>query len=475
MNPTLRSEEKNVSEPLGKSGSSEIFFAGKKILLVANTAWNLWNFRRSLIEHLIVQGTEVVCVAPEDGFQWHLGALDVGRGTEDVGQRTLDRGLGTRSEGRGTRDGEQPTPDPVPNVPCPPSPVLCPQSSVPSPSSPVQRPSSICFLPLRHLSRKSILSLSNILLFLELVRLLRREKPDVALFFTIKPNVLGAFSARWCGVPVVSVIEGRGISATSQHWLRAMSVLLYRLALRSVQRVVFINPDDRADFLRYRIVQPEQAVLMSGPGVDAQHFAPRPKSGRDFTFLFPARLLAEKGIREFAHAATLLKKRGLNARFQILGNTDSGNPTSISKDELEIWVAEGCVEYLGFTDDVRPHIAEADVVVLPSYYREGVPRCLLEAMSMEKPVLTTHSVGCRETVDEGQNGFLIAPRDVKVLADAMQMLANLPPEKLRQMGLHSRQKAVAQFSDEVVLPQFLAVIRAALGSAPKLRSGRDSA
>lgn len=379
MNPTLRSEEKKVSEPLGKSGSSEIFFAGKKILLVANTAWNLWNFRRSLIRHLLTQGTEVVCVAPEDGFQWHLETLDVGRWT---------------------LDSERPIPSNIP------------------------RPTSPRFLPLRHLSRKSILSLSNILLFLELVRLLRREKPDMALFFTIKPNVLGAFAARWCGIPVVSVIEGRGISATSRQWLRALSVLLYRLALRSVQRVIFINPDDRADFLRYRVVRPEQTALVNGPGVDVQHFAPRPRLGHDpiFTFLFPARLLAEKGVREFAEAAALLKKRGLNARFQILGNTDSGNPTSISKQELEIWVAEGRIEYLGFTDDVRPHMAEADVVVLPSYYREGVPRCLLEAMSMEKPVLTTHSVGCRETVDEGLNGFLVAPRNVEALADAMQKI-----------------------------------------------------
>ena len=408
MNHTLHSEGKKVSEPLGKSGSSEIFF-GKKILLAANTAWNLWNFRRSLIEHLLAQGAEVVCVAPEDGFQWHLEAAD--------GQTSNFK---------------------------------------------LQTSNSLRFVALRHLSRKSILSLSNVLLFWEIVRLLRREKPDLALFYTIKPNILGVLAAKLTGTRAVSTIEGRGISATSQRWLRAVSVLLYRVAFRFVHRAIFINPDDRADFLRYRIVRPEQAVLVNGPGVDVRHFAPRPRLGREFTFLFPARLLIEKGVREFADAAALLKKQGLNARFQILGNTDSGNPTSISKDELEIWVAEGRVEYLGFTDDVRPYIAEADVVVLPSYYREGVPRCLLEAMSMEKPVLTTDSVGCRETVDEGLNGLLVPPRNVEALAAAMQTLAALSCEKLRAMGLHSRQKAVTEFSDEVVLPQFLAVIRAAL-------------
>lgn len=407
----------------GQTSNSGSPLSGKKILLVANTAWNLWNFRRALIDQLIASGAQVVCAAPEDGFEWHLQQLAV------------DHRLMAQD----------------------------------------QQPTQRYFTPLRHLSRKSIWGLSNVLLIGEILSLLRREKPDVALFFTIKPNVLGALAARWSNTPAISVIEGRGISATSRQWLRAVAVLLYRLALRSVQRAIFINPDDKADFLRYRIVQPEQAVLVSGPGVDVQHFAPRPKLGRDFTFLFPARLLAEKGVREFASAAALLKKRGLQARFQILGNTDSGNPTSISKQELELWVAESRVEYLGFTDDVRPYIAEADVVVLPSYYREGVPRCLLEAMCMEKPILTTHSVGCRETVDEGENGLLVPPRDVEALADAMQKLVGFPRGKLREMGLHSRQKAVTQFSDEVVLPHFLAAIRAALTGTPELCSGKDSA
>ncbi|HND88395.1 MAG TPA: glycosyltransferase [Saprospiraceae bacterium] len=204
-------------------------------------------------------------------------------------------------------------------------------------------------------------------------------------------------------------------------------------------------------------------MLTTGPGVDIGHFSPRAQSpGHTFTFLFPARLLAEKGVREYAQAAALLKRSGLRARFQVLGNTDSGNPTSISKTELENWVAAGSIEYLGFTDDVRAHLAEADVVVLPSYYREGVPRCLLEAMSMQKPILTTDSVGCRETVDVGKNGLLIVPRDAQALADAMRQLALLPRSALHDMGLHSRQKVLSTFSDEVVLPQLLALMQEVL-------------
>lgn len=394
--------EKGSPESFGLTNGSGLPFSEKKILLIANTAWNLWNFRRALIERFSMRDTIVVCAAPEDGFQWHLDGLPDTR-----------------------------------------------------------------FIALRHLSRKSILHPNNLWLIAELTRLMRREKPDLVLLFTIKPNVLGAWAARLTGIPAISVIEGQGISATSQQWLRAVSVLLYRLALHSARRVVFANSDDQADFLRHHIVRIEQAVLLNGLGVDTQHFAPRPRLSprTDFTFLFPARLLAEKGVREFAAAAALLKKRGLRVRLQILGNTDSGNPTSISKQELELWVAEGHIEYLGFTDDVRPHMAEADAVVLPSYYREGVPRCLLEAMSMEKPVLTTDNVGCRETVEEGLNGFLVAPRNVEALAEAMQKMAELPPEKLREMGLHSRQKALTQFSDEVVLPQLLGVIEATLRMA----------
>lgn len=397
MTLSSASEQQN-SEPPVTTGSSEFFFTGRTILLVANTAWNLWNFRRALIERLLAQGNRVICAAPPDGFQWHLNDLH-------------------------------------PNL---------------------------RYLPLYHLSRRHVISLQNLSLLWELLRLLRREKPDLSLFFTIKPNVLGNVAARLADLPAISVIEGRGISATSRHWLRGLSVLLYRMALRFARRVVFINPEDRADFLRYRIVKPRQAVLTAGPGVDVRHFAPRAQSDHEFTFLFPARLLAEKGVREYAHAAAILKKSGLSARFQILGNTDSGNPTSISKTELENWVAGGYIEYLGFTDDVRPYLAEADIVVLPSYYREGVPRCLLEAMSMQKPILTTDSVGCRETVDEGENGLLIVPKNAEALAAAMCQLALMPPATLHDMGRYSRQKALHTFSDDVVLPQILRVMEEVL-------------
>lgn len=390
--------EQQNSEPHVQHGSSEFFFGGRTILLVANTAWNLWNFRHALLERLLEQGNRVVCAAPADGFEWHLQGLH-------------------------------------------------PQ---------------LTYIPLRHLSRRSILGGHNVSLLFELMRLTRHIQPHLSLFFTIKPNILGILAARAVDVPAVSIIEGRGISATSRHGLRGLSVLLYRVALRFARRVIFINPDDQADFLRYRIVQPRQAVLLPGPGVDVQRFAPRPRQSQDFIFLFPARLLAEKGIREYAQAAEHLKKNGSNARFQILGNTDSGNPTSISKTELEQWVAGGYIEYLGFTDDVRPYLAEASVIVLPSYYREGVPRCLLEGMSMQKPILTTDSVGCRETVEQGKNGLLVATRDPVALAEAMHYLTHLPPDVLAQMGMYSQEKAITQFSDDLVLPRLLAVLQEVL-------------
>ncbi|MCC7246680.1 MAG: glycosyltransferase, partial [Saprospiraceae bacterium] len=258
-----------------------------KILLVTNSAWNLWNFRRSLIERLSSEGYDIICAAPADGFEWHLSEFP-----------------------------------------------------------------RVQFIPLQFLSRKSIFRFDNVRLFFEISQLMQREQPDVSMFFTIKPNVLGVMAARWNRIPAISTIEGRGISATSQHWLRALSVILYRLAFRFVHRAIFINSDDYNDFIRYRIIVPEQAVLTNGPGVDVQHFSPRPRRGRStgFSFLFPARLLSEKGIREYAEAAAILKKQGLNARFQIIGNTDSGNPTTITEGELQKWVGEGRVEYIGFTD-----------------------------------------------------------------------------------------------------------------------------
>ncbi|MBC7777739.1 MAG: glycosyltransferase family 4 protein [Phycisphaerae bacterium] len=370
-----------------------------RIALVASIAWTLWNYRLSLIKELESAGYEVILLAADDASRLHLE------------QHTWAK-----------------------------------------------------FFPLRQLSRRSISLYQNLKFLFEIFFVLRHHRPDVALFFTIRPNTLGNLAAAAAGVPSISTVEGMGISGSSQGWLRRITLFLYRLAFRHASKVIFLNNDDLQDFTRQRIVNPQKALLIHGPGIDLQHFAPQAKvsPSEKTVFLFVARLLSEKGICEFVEAARLLKSKGVAAEFRVLGSTDSGNPTTISDLELESWVQEDIIQHLGFLDDVRPAIAACDFLVLPSYYREGVPRSVLEAMSMEKPIITTDNVGCRDTVEEGKNGFLIPSRNVAALADTMEKAIALSLEQRAEMGRWSRQMAESEFGDQWVLPRYLALIQEVL-------------
>jgi len=370
-----------------------------RIALVASIAWTLWNYRLSLIKELEAAGYEVILIASDDASRLRLEHHTYAK-----------------------------------------------------------------FFPLRQLARRSLSPYQNLKFLFEIFFVLHRHRPDLVLFFTVRPNTLGNLSAAVAGIPSISTVEGMGISGSSEGWLRRLTLTLYRLAFRHTSHVIFLNNDDLQDFLRHQVVNKQKAQLIHGPGVDLQHFSPRVKtySSDKIVFLFVARLLSEKGIREFAEAARCLKNKGAAAEFRVLGSTDSGNPTTISNAELEAWVKEGILQHLGFLDDVRPAIAEADVLVLPSYYREGVPRSVLEAMGMEKPIITTDNVGCRDTVEEGKNGFLIPPRNVVALAEAMEKALALSLEQRAEMGRFSRQIAESEFSDEWVLPKYLALIREVL-------------
>lgn len=364
----------------------------KKILLVANTAWNLWNYRQSLIRALTQSGYTVVLVAPDDRFRDLLLQI-----------------------------------------------------------------SGVRFIALRHLSRKGLSPLQNLKLLLELSRIFRQETPDISLLYTVKPNILGNFAAALAGgIKTVSVVEGLGYSGSAAARWRWLAALLYRLALRKTQKVVFLNRDDCREFLNKHLIRPAQAQIIPGPGIDLTHFQPVENPPADpVVFLFSGRLLSEKGIREFAEAARLLRRENAQAVFRVLGAPDPGNPASIRKDEVAGWAAEGFLEYLGSADDVRPALAAAHALVLPSFYREGVPRSVLEAMAMGKIIITTDTPGCRDTVEEGRNGFLVPPRDTVALLNAMRRVIQLTPEQRAGMSAWSIQKVKGEFRDGIVLPQYI--------------------
>jgi glycosyltransferase involved in cell wall biosynthesis len=290
----------------------------------------------------------------------------------------------------------------------------------------------------------------DVVTVVSLARTFRRFRPDVVLAYTAKPVIYGSIAARLAGVPLrVAMITGVGSgfargSGLGQRTLSSLLRSLYRVGLRQAHVVLFQNPDDERLFRSMGLVGRRHRVIrINGSGVDLDQFAPAPFPPGPITFLMISRLIREKGVREYVEAARAVRRAHPEVQIQLLGPLDP-NPSGISAQELEVLRAEGAVEYLGSTSDVRPFLARAHVCVLPSYYGEGVPRSVLEAMAMGRAVLTTDSPGCRETVEDGRNGLLVAPRDAAALAEGMlRMLAM--PERLEPMGRHSRAIAEERF------------------------------
>lgn len=304
------------------------------------------------------------------------------------------------------------------------------------------------YLPLP-LSRTGTNPLADLGLLHDLVLLFRHERPDVVLAYTAKPVIYGLLAAAWAKVPHrFAIITGLGYAFMPKRGLKHRLVgwlvpRLYSLALARCEKVFFQNPDDRNLFITQKLLRrPEVAVRVNGSGVDLDHFACRPLPASPPVFLLIARLLSDKGIREFAEAAKRLKQRYADAQFWLLGPYDS-NPAAISAAEMKAWEGENAIRYLGAVQDVRPYLESASVYVLPSY-REGMPRTVLEAMAVGRAIITTDVPGCRETVQEGYNGFLVPVRDAESLAGAMEKFV-LDPALAVVMGERSRKAAEELF------------------------------
>ena len=343
---------------------------------------------------------------------------------------------------------------------------------------------------------------ADFILFWNYLRLLRRYRPVALLSFTVKPNIYAGLAARLLGITHLGNISGLGTAFIQGGWLGRLVQGLYRLGLGGARTVFFQNPDDRDFFLARRLVREGQAALLPGSGVDLDHFKPDlesdadpltrgvqadtstakgqhhdgPQSGkasekkppRPFVFLFIGRTLGDKGLLELVQAMRLLAEQQpgqaaadadtLSAtptpRLLILGPDGGTNPTAIAPSLLAQWRQDPQLELLGPTDDVRPYIRRADCVVLPSY-REGTPRSLLEAAAMGKPLIATDVPGCRQVVQDGQNGYLCQAKDPHDLARAMRQLMQLPPEKRQAMGKASRKLAEDVFDENRVVQHYL--------------------
>ena len=358
------------------------------VIIAANSAWNIANFRAGLIRGLKSAGYEPVAVAPPH-------SADDARLAE-LGIEKIDLNI--------DRSGMNP------------------------------------FADLR--------------LLRDYRRIIKRVQPLAFLGFTIKPNIYGSMAASALGVPALPNVSGLGTAFIRGGPLQFIVTRLYRRAFAKVPLVFFQNPDDRQLFVTRRIVELERTRVLPGSGVDLERFAPAPLADGPVTFLLISRLLRDKGIFEYAEAAHSLRALLPEARFQLLGPIDQGNRTGIGRGDLDRWVADGVIEYLGSADDVRSHIAAASVIVLPSY-REGLPRSLLEAAAMGRPLIATHVAGCREVVEDGVNGYLCNVRDPLSLAAAMNRFAKLAPEARAEMGAASRRKVQQGFSEEIVVRTYV--------------------
>lgn len=281
-----------------------------------------------------------------------------------------------------------------------------------------------------HLQRTKTGFLSDIRYLLALRQLMRRVQPDLVLTYTIKPNIWGAFAASSLGIRSAAMVTGLGYAFTDTDqtgwktkFVRRVARFLYRAATARNWRVIFQNPNDRDDFIAAGcLIDSSKVRMVNGSGVDLDHYpaAPNPDTP---DFLMISRILGAKGVREYAQAATAVKQTHPAARFRLVGFIDHG-PDAIDQAELDGWVADG-LEYLGPSDDVRPHLADCRIYVLPSY-REGTPRSVLEAMATGRAILTSDAPGCRETVEDGVNGFLVPVRDADTLADKMRWMIDNP-------------------------------------------------
>jgi glycosyltransferase involved in cell wall biosynthesis len=369
-----------------------------KFVFYANTDWYLYNFRLSTALRLKSEGHEVVMLSPPGEF-------------------------GARFDGHGLR-----------------------------------------WIQLA-MDRASLNPVREVALIRTLTRVLREERPDLLHNFTVKCAIYGAIAARAAGVPaVVNAVAGMGYVFASERMLartlRPMVKLLMRGTLGGKQsRLILQNPDDADAFVRARLVPERHIRVIRSSGVNLERFLPvQPvDEPRPMRVLLAARLLWEKGIGEYIEAARMLRAQGRNIEFVIAGSPDPGNPRSVSREQIAGWAADGLVDWRGHVEDMPALMRSMDVIALPSYYREGVPKSLIEAAACGLAVVTTNLPGCREVVREhGVDGLHVEPRCARSLADR---LVQLDEDRvlLRRLGDRARQNALEHFDEQMVISRTIEV------------------
>lgn len=372
----------------------------KKILITSNIIWTISTFRRYLIQELIEKGYEVVCVADIDDFSEI--SIDV---ITSLGANFI-------------------------HIP---------------------------------LDRKGINPVYDLLYFFKLLKLFKKEQPNLIINYTVKPVIYGSLAARIAKIPSFAILTGLGSSFIRQGILTKIIFSLYKLSLATTTKIFFLNKTDQEIFLTHKLCSSQKAYLLPGEGIDTEEYkqcATIPSE--KIRFLLIARLLKDKGIYEFIEAAKIVKVRFPESDFLLAGGFDEGNPTAIKPIEVEQWISDGTICYLGKTDTIIDFFSQADVIVLPSY-REGLSRLLLEAASCQKPLIATNVPGCQELVHENINGFLCEPGNTYSLVQAIEKMLSLNKTNRKNFGLQSRKIVVENFGKEKVNAIYLDAIQEITG------------
>lgn len=366
----------------------------KKVLFVSNTSWSVYNFRKNLMKALKEEGFDVSFCASYDKYTDKL---------KKEGFKYIRVGI--------DKKGKNP--------------------------------------------------FNDLKLIFDFYKIYKKEKIDLISHYTIKPNVYGSLAARITKTEYINTVTGLGSVFIKNNILAQIVKFFYRIVFRYSQKVFFQNRDDLNFFIKNKLIKKEKSILVRGSGVDTNYFHPnfcRRKVDFSFTFLFLGRILWNKGVDEFVKAAEIIRKRYSYSRFLLLGPIDRKDSSFVPEKLIEKWVKEKTIQYLRERDDVRKVICESDIVVLPSYYREGVPRSLLEAASMEKPIITTNVSGCKDVVEDNINGLICEGRNYKDLAAKMEKMINLKEGERIKMGKKGRERMKNDFDEKIVIKKYLGVI-----------------
>lgn len=364
---------------------------GRKILFCDNVLWGLVNFRGSVIRHFVQQGDEVVLVAPQDDES--IMKVDI--------------------------------------------------------------PEGVRYIPVR-LNRCSRNPFTDLIYCAHLYRIYRKEHPDYIFHYTIKPNVYGSIAARLAGINCTGMVAGLGYGLLGDGMLSRLLAVMYRYAFKYVSSIFVLNKFNYQYLLDHKFCTSAQLRLFKGgEGVDLSAYPyVREESGSPVVFLMVGRVLYDKGYREYVQAAKIVKQQYPDVRCQLLGMLDETYPAHVDEEELKRDVEEGTIEYLASTNDVMQYLGRSGVVVvLPSYF-EGLSSSLMEACAVGRPIIATDIPGCRETVDEGKNGFLVKVKDSSSLAEGMLRYLSLSDAEKQAFSRHSRKKAEETFDVRQVIKEY---------------------